>query len=128
MKIFVCILLAATTLSGCTNDKNRSKADLNTYDGLSAALQRGDKFALYDVRTAQEFSSGHIPGAKNIPHDKIAKTIPVKEKDTVIVLYCRSGARSGVAKRALTSLGYTNIVDFGGITKWRGDLETGGSE
>ncbi len=68
-----------------------------------------------DVRTAAEFSTGHIDGAINIPHSIIAQTIHEKipDKNADIKLYCRSGRRSALALSILQDLGYRHAVDFG---------------
>ena len=72
---------------------------------------------IIDVRTAQEFSAGNIKNSKLIPYDvitqKIAQVVP--SKDTPIVLYCRSGRRSGIAERYLKDMGYTNVENYGGM-------------
>lgn len=102
-----------------------SLSGLETYDGLSTALSNDEEIVVYDVRTAEEYAAGHIPGAINIPYDVIGSQIPVKEKDTTIVVYCRSGNRSGRARATLESLGYFNIADFGAVSKWRSDLKRG---
>jgi phage shock protein E len=61
---------------------------------------------IVDVRTPEEFRSGHFKGAENIPLDKIRKEIPVlQKKKKVIILYCRSGSRSGMAKNMLRAAG-----------------------
>lgn len=73
---------------------------------------------LVDVRTPEEFSSGHYPGAINIPHDNINKgleTLGVASDDTII-LYCRSGNRSGQAETALRTAGFVNAHNAGGLT------------
>lgn len=69
-----------------------------------------------DVRTPNEFASGHLEQAINIPHATIAQKIAsiVKDKSAAIHLYCRSGNRAGVAKRILDGLGYTNVTNEGG--------------
>jgi phage shock protein E len=69
-----------------------------------------------DVRTAQEFASGHLAGATNIPFEEIVEGVKALglEKDTSIVLYCRSGRRSGVANDALIAQGYSQTVNAGG--------------
>jgi phage shock protein E len=82
-----------------------------------------ESIVLVDVRTAGEYNSGHIPRALNIPHTEIAGNPPVDDRDAVIVLYCRSGSRSSMAERALRRLGYTEIVDFGGVVSWPNALE-----
>ena len=81
---------------------------------------------LVDVRTAEEFAAGHIPGAVNIPNEAIGTDeIPeLPDKDQLIMVYCRSGRRSKEAAEKLVKLGYTNIVEFGGILDWKGGIVT----
>lgn len=92
-------------------------------DELAALIRSDRKHYLIDVRTEAEYESGHIPTALNIPYDEIADRLPTGDRDALIVLYCRSGNRSGTAERTLRSLGFTNVVNFGGISRWRGGLE-----
>lgn len=71
-----------------------------------------------DVRTAEEFSSGHLEQVNyHIPHQLIGEQIVALglEKDAEILLYCRSGKRAGMAKATLEQLGYTNIRNVGGL-------------
>ncbi len=70
-----------------------------------------------DVRTPQEYASGHIQGALNIPYDQIADRLNElgEKKDRPIVLYCRSGRRAGIALATLRRLGYTNVLNAGGL-------------
>lgn len=89
-------------------------------------LETDNTTVLIDVRTAEEFASGRIPGAKLLPYDEIdaqraAQAIPTKE--TPVVLYCRSGRRSAIAADALRKLGYTLVYDMGGIGGWKYGLE-----
>lgn len=69
-----------------------------------------------DVRTADEFAAGHVAGAINVPHDQIGARIAslVPRKDTPVVLYCRSGRRSGIALDTLRGMGYTKAENYGG--------------
>jgi len=69
-----------------------------------------------DVRTDAEYQQGHLPGAVNIPHDQIASRVAElpSDKGRAIVLYCRSGRRSGIAKQSLEKLGFTNAINAGG--------------
>lgn len=130
MKYLAAILLAALFLVGCADKEESTETaltDLTTFDGLSSALGSDQDLIVYDVRTPAEYAAGHIPGAINIPHDVITDRIDVEDKDATIVLYCRSGNRSGVATRGLKALGFTGLVDFGGINKWQGSLVTGDS-
>ena len=79
-----------------------------------------------DVRTREEYAEGHIPGAINIPVETLGSTRPeeLPVLDQRIYVYCRSGRRSAEAAGILRSLGYTDVVDFGGIDNWEGELVT----
>ena len=71
-----------------------------------------------DVRTPEEFATGHVEGAINIPYDAIKPNLPALArigKDENILLYCRSGRRSAIARESLAELGYRNLQDGGGI-------------
>jgi phage shock protein E len=70
-----------------------------------------------DVRNADEFSQKHVSDAQNIPYDQIGSEIAALDlaKDQPIYLYCRSGRRAGLAKETLDALGYTNVVNIGGL-------------
>lgn len=72
-----------------------------------------------DVRTAAEYESGHLPGARNIEFDRIGALIAAvtQDRDRAIVLYCKSGRRSGFAKQTLLELGYRNVHNAGGVTE-----------
>ncbi len=86
------------------------------------AAGKGVAYILVDVRTAEEFASGHIPTAVNIPYDTILDKPPTRDKAALIIVYCRSGSRSAMAYRALIGAGYTNVVNFGAIGKWKGEI------
>lgn len=77
-----------------------------------------------DVRTAQEFQSGHIQNAVNIPYDVIGSRIQgvTQDKDREIVVYCRSGRRSGIALETLKGMGYQNVRNAGGYETLRKQL------
>jgi rhodanese-related sulfurtransferase len=79
-------------------------------------------YLLVDVRTPAEFASGHIPTAINIPVDTIGTRPPTGKKDALIIVYCRSGNRSATARKLLVDLGFTNVVDFGAVSRWEGEL------
>ena len=83
--------------------------------------QNAQGAVLLDVRTPQEFKSGHIPQSKNIPLQTIEKVSSVvKNKDTALYVYCQSGARSRQAASALKGMGYTNVMNIGGIAAYTG--------
>ena len=96
--------------------------------GFKALLAADKSVVVLDVRTAEEWAAGHLGMAKLLPYDTInattaAKSIP--SKTTPIVVYCRSGNRSGIASQTLKQLGYTNIRDFGALSNWKGPIVTG---
>jgi rhodanese-related sulfurtransferase len=72
------------------------------------------------VRTREEYDQGHIPGAIVISHDEIGEKAEkvLTDKNQLILVYCRSGRRSKIAAELLVELGYTNILEFGGINDW----------
>ena len=79
---------------------------------------------LLDVRTPQEYRTGHIPGSQNIPLQTIDKVASVAEnKDTALFVYCYSGARSQQAAAALQRMGYRNVNNIGGIASYLGKVE-----
>lgn len=93
-----------------------------------AMMQQDTDLVILDVRTDQEYASGHVPEAKLLPYDLItaqnaAAVIP--SADTPVLVYCRSGKRAEVAAQALVDLGYTNVYDFGGILDWPYDVVPG---
>ena len=77
-------------------------------------------YYLLDVRTEEEYAEKRIEGAVLIPHIRIEQEAEdmLPDKDRIILVYCRSGARSAVAAEALAQMGYTNVYDFGGIIDW----------
>ena len=77
------------------------------------------------MRRPDEFAQGHIPGAMNIANEDIGSSEPkeLQDKEQPIYIYCRSGNRSKQAAAKLAAMGYTNIVEFGGIIDWTGDIE-----
>lgn len=83
-------------------------------------------YIILDVRRPDEFAAGHIPNAINVANETIgtAEIPELPDKDQLIMVYCRSGRRSKEAAEKLVALGYTNIVEFGGILDWTGDVET----
>lgn len=83
---------------------------------LSACASTPTNTVWLDVRSAEEFASGHVDGAINIPHTEIAARIGELQlpQDANIALYCGSGRRAGIAIETLQQLGYTNLTNHGG--------------
>lgn len=82
-------------------------------------------YVILDVRRADEYSEGHIPGAIHVANESIGAEAPeeLPDMDQIIYVYCRSGNRSRQASEKLAALGYTHIIEFGGIQDWTGDIE-----
>lgn len=82
-------------------------------------------YILLDARTQEEYADGHIPGAICVPNETIGTEPPVElpDKEKKILVYCRSGNRSRQAAAKLAAMGYSNIVEFGGIMDWNGEIE-----
>lgn len=87
--------------------------------------QEDGSMCLVDVRTPDEYEHGHIPTAVNISHDRIGTDPPKVSKDSLVVLYCQSGSRSVVARSILSRQGFTNIVNFGPIRRWKLEVVEG---
>ena len=128
MKKLIPILLSALMLTGCTGAGNSTN---NTYRQISmdeavTMMAQETGYIILDVRRADEFAAGHIPGAINVANESIGtEEIPeLPDKNQLIMVYCRSGRRSKVASEKLVKLGYTNIVEFGGILDWTGETIT----
>ena len=86
-----------------------------------ARLDSDQPPTLLDVRTQEEYTAGHIPGALCLPNESItaqsaAALLP--DPATEILVYCHSGSRSAMAARKLAKLGYTNVSNLGGIVNW----------
>lgn len=79
---------------------------------------------LLDVRTAEEYTQGHIPGSINIPLQSLkAVETAVSDKETPLFVYCRSGNRSRQAVDILKAMGYSHATNIGGILAWSGKVE-----
>ena len=120
MKRMTPLLLSILLLAGCGG---------NTADGAYQQITQEDakemmdtqEVIILDVREQAEYDSGHIPGAVLLPVGTIDETTAaevIPEKDSTVLVYCRSGNRSKTASSTLAELGYTNIYEFGGINTW----------
>ena len=105
----VITLILGFTLNACTKFGDPVE--------LWGLVKAGAK--LIDVRTPQEYQSGHIEGALNIPVSEVSTRIAeFGAKDEPIVVYCRSGARSGRAQSTLKASGFTQVYNLGGMNRW----------
>ncbi|MEG1493553.1 MAG: rhodanese-like domain-containing protein [Gordonibacter sp.] len=122
---------ALVLLSACSASNQGNAADTKegavtgAYQKMSpaeakAVMEGGGPFIVLDVRSADEFAQGHIPGAVLIPDNELAARAEAElpSKDETILVYCRSGRRSAAAAEMLAGRGYTQVFDFGGIADW----------
>ena len=88
-------------------------------------MEENENYIILDVRTQAEYNQGHIPNAICIPNETIDENVVNKlpDKNQMILVYCRSGNRSKQAAEKLKKLGYTNLIEFGGIRDWKGEIE-----
>lgn len=157
MTVFTCAAIAALALTGalalsaCSNAPADSKettmeetgagsaaSQAATSNGTAGAyraitageaqdMMAGGDVTIVDVRTPQEYTEGHIPGAINIPLDRIGTEQPAELADpgAELIVYCRTGVRSKQASDKLVDLVYEHVNDMGGIVDWTGDVVTG---
>lgn len=120
----ICLALFILILSSsCIFSKGEGYKRISM-DEAKTLMEKEEGYILLDVRTKGEYESGYIPGATNIPlsdiDEKIISSLP--DKSQMILVYCRSGNRSREASDKLSKLGYTNILEIGGINAWKGEI------
>lgn len=95
-----------------------------TMEEAKSVFQNPGDYIILDVRRADEFAEGHIPCAINVANESIIDEEPVElpDKNMTIYVYCRSGNRSKQAAGKLAAMGYTNIIECGGIIDWTGEV------
>lgn len=129
MKRILPLFLLLLLLTGCGGTASNASSE-NDYQQISQEeakeMMDTQDVIILDVREQDEYDSGHIPGAVLLPvgtidEETAAEVIP--EKDSTVLVYCRSGNRSKTASSALAELGYTNIYEFGGINTWPYETE-----
>ena len=119
-------VLSLMLFSSCTTPGSSSSGYRQISMDEAVKMMRDEKdYIILDVRRPDEFAEGHIPGAINVPNEEIgtAEISELPNKSQLILVYCRSGRRSKEASEKLVKLGYTNIVEFGGILDWKGEIE-----
>ena len=124
--ISICVVVVVIIkFLGKGENKNMGYQQI-TMDEAKEIFEQPGEYIILDVRTFEEFNGGHIPGAICIPNENIVSEPPAElpDKDQLIYVYCRSGNRSKKAAQKLVDMGYTNIVEFGGIINWKGEKVT----
>ena len=105
--------------------KNEKKAEYKKITSDEAKkMMETEKPIVVDVRSLEEYNEGHIPNAISVPLETIENEAEakLKNKNDLILVYCRSGRRSREAALKLIEKGYTNVIDFGGIQDWNGEV------
>ncbi len=117
------VLFLVIVLVGCAAPDKESGYRRVEMEEAVTMMEEESEYLILDVRTPEEFEEKHIPGAVNVPNETIdTEEIPeLPDKEQLIFVYCRSGNRSKQASAKLAELGYTNIVEFGGIKDWPGE-------
>ena len=112
-------------IAGKIGDDDMNKFSQITMDEAKEIFETPGDYIILDVRRADEYAGGHIPGTINVANESINDTCPeeLPDMNQTIYVYCRSGNRSKQASEKLVSLGYTNIIEFGGILDWTGEIE-----
>ena len=128
MKKLMSLFLSALMLTGCAG----AGKPTNTYRRISmdeavTMMEQETDYIILDVRRPDEYAAGHIPNAINVANESIgtSEIAELPDKNQLILVYCRSGRRSKEAAEKLVKLGYTNIVEFGGIIDWKGETVAG---
>ena len=118
-KLYLVTIIALGILGGTyllTGQTSPQASSELTFSTIRQNVHNGAR--LYDVRTSEEYASGHFDGATNWPIEDItAGKLPDVDKATKLYVYCRSGNRSAQAASALKTAGYTNVTDLGGLSE-----------
>ena len=124
------LLFLIVSLAGCgsreEDAENTASYQQITAEEAKSMMEEQPDAVILDVREQDEYDAGHIPGAVLLPVGTINEETAasaILEKDTVVLVYCRSGNRSKTASQALADLGYTQIYEFGGIKDWPYEVE-----
>ena len=130
-KVIIILIILVVIIGGVIMlNKNTEKESTNqiqyvSMDEITTIMEENTNYIILDARTIEEYNEGHIPNAICIPNETIDETVTeqLPNKEQLILIYCRSGNRSKQAALKLQQLGYTNLVEFGGIIDWEGEIE-----
>ena len=122
MKKIIIVVMIMILVSGCNSNNNEVDNTTNSINSITTKevntiVKEEKDYIIIDVRTKEEYESGHIKGAINIPVDDI-NSIDI-DKTKKIIVYCKSGKRSNNAANILLNKGYKYIYDMGGINNWQ---------
>ena len=127
----IAAILLVGAFSGCSNKSIESNKEVSTVqknvsfsnitpEEAKKRLAREKNIILLDVRTKEEYETGHIKDSMLMPVDTLREVSVKKlvDKDATIFVYCRSGSRSSAAAKILVEQGYKNVFNLGGIINW----------
>ena len=130
--LFAALAASLALLSSCALSKAKEdKADMTdkaAYQKISAEeayeMMASQKVLVVDVRTWEEYDGEHIENAVLVPNESIGSEMPeaLPDKESTLLVYCRSGRRSKDAAEKLLALGYQSVYDFGGVIDWPYEL------
>lgn len=112
--VIAVIVLWAISSSSVAN----AAQDISPSSYQSQFVSSSTAHLLLDVRTSEEFATGHVHGAVNIPVEELQDRLSEVSRDEPVVVYCHSGNRSAQAAQMLTQAGYTDVYDLGGVNDW----------
>ena len=122
-KILLSLLIIGIgfSLFGCLGSNKAEGYESISQEAAKKLMDSNPNCIILDVRSQEEFITGHIPKAICIPHDEIKAEAPKKllDKSQLILVYCSTGRRSKIASKTLAEMQYTNVKEFGGITTWK---------
>ena len=110
------VVVASILLCGCGSSIENTIGESIAASELADRIESGSAPVVLDVRSREEYSKGHIPGAINIPHDELADRLGELRvsKSEEIVVHCQSGRRAQLAEQTLLESGYSNVRDLAG--------------
>lgn len=113
--------------AGCSSAPVKTDYQQISMTEAALMMEKEKDYIILDVRTEEEYAEEHIPGAICIPNETIGseEIEELPDKNQLILVYCRSGNRSKQASQKLADMGYTNVVEFGGIIYWTGETVDG---
>jgi phage shock protein E len=121
-------IMIITTFGGCSSKHASTSPEVSKITATKAKemMDQDTTITILDVRSQEEFDTGHIEGAILIPDTEITDKAEeiLTNKSATILVYCHSGRRSALAAADLVELGYSNVYDFGGINDWTYDIVT----
>ena len=125
--LIIILLVIGVILMLSKKDKNIENEMRNKHvsmDEIVQIMNENTDYIILDVRTIAEYNEGHVPNAICIPNETIGNNTisELPDKEQLILIYCRSGNRSKQAAEKLKKLGYTNLIEFGGIIDWKGEI------